>query len=113
MKRFDDKRLTLFRKLADNLKAQRERVFNENYEQFSQRLEIFGPPIDPGLIERMESADPTVPLEAWMSAWMAMQVADSVVEGSRSDAALFLASVRPPAGIEDEIQSELSKRGHD
>lgn len=111
MSRFDDKRLILIKKLSDNLRAQRERVFQETPEQFAQRLAIFGPPVPPGMVERMEAGDPSAPLEHWLSAWMAMQVADSVVEGSRSDAALFLAATRPPAGIETEIAQELAKKG--
>lgn len=113
MKRFDDKRNALFRKLADNLKAQREKVFQESPQDFKKRLEIYGPDLEDGIVERMEMADQSVPIEAWMSAWLTMQVADSVVEGSRSDTALFLASVRAPAGIETEITTELTKKGQD
>lgn len=113
MTRFDDKRRALAKKLSDNLMAQRERVFQETREQFERRLEIFGPAVPAGTIERMEQGDLSVPLEFWLSAWMAMQVADGVVEGSRSDAALFLAAAKQAPGIESEIVQELGKRGRD
>lgn len=110
--RHHDRRLHLLEKLGAHLRAQRESVFRETPAQFALRFELFGcDNADEALVASMEAGQGLVPLDAWMAAWQIMQVAESVVNASKSDAALFLAAARAVPGIEQEIAAELNKNG--
>lgn len=88
-----DKHNSLLKKLGTFIKEQRVKVFQETPEQFSQRLTPFSiTPITGDDVRHMEHGDGTIPINSWLSAWQLMQVSDKIVEASKSDTALFLAS---------------------
>ena len=106
-----EKRAFLLQKMGSHLLGQRQAVFRETQEQFAQRLALFGEEAaDVALVQALESGNPAVSIASWMCAWQVMQIADAVVQASKSDAALFLAAARHAPGIEQEIAHELNKR---
>jgi hypothetical protein len=105
-----DKHNSLLKKLGTYIKEQRVKVFQENTEQFSQRIQPFSAnPLSSDDIRRMELGDGSLPLSSWLSAWQLMQVSDKIVEASKSDTALFLASAERMNLTEADIQKLTPK----
>lgn len=106
------KRAALLAELGANLRAQREAVFSESPEAFCSRLrERWGVAIEPAALLAMEAGDPLAPIEAWLAAWQAMQVADAAAAATRSEAALFLAAAARPGGLLAELAADNERAG--
>lgn len=109
MSRFIEKHQHLLDRLGRHLLAQRETVFKESPALFAQRMALFGSTCSADDVLAMESGSPSIPIGLWMSAWLAMQVADAAVDATRSDAALFLAATSFPPDIEKQMLNDLKR----
>lgn len=83
----------LIKKLGLHIQEQRIKVFHNNYEQLCEKMSSFTDhPIAPHDIKQLESGDGSIPIAIWMAAWQLMQVGEKIVDSSKVDTALFLAS---------------------
>jgi hypothetical protein len=88
-----DKHRMLLLKMGKFIQEQRIKVFQEDVESFAKRLSghtLFK--FTHKDIEHMEKGDGSIAIDLWLAAWQLMQVADRVVEASKCDTSLFLAS---------------------
>lgn len=106
-----EKRLAFISRLGENLKAQREVVFQETIEQFAARFSLFGVDLSAEAVAAMEDGSLDAPISHWMAAFQIMQVADGVVASTKSNAALFLAAARHAPNAEADLQIALARRG--
>ncbi len=106
-----EKREALLLRLGENLRAQREVVFSQTTEEFSERFGLYGVVISPEEVAAMEAGSPDTPISFWMAAFQIMQVSDAIVAASKSNAALFLASAKHVDGIEEEVRKALIAKG--
>ena len=104
-----EKRQHHLQKLAENLKAQRTIIFKETEAQFAQRFTLFGANASESDVLSMEQGSPAVSIELWICAWQVMQISDSIIKATKSDAALYLAAAQIDPGIESEMAANLNK----
>lgn len=96
-------------KIGANIQAQRERVFKESLQQFAQRLSRFGPPCGEREARALEAGDPDLPMGHYAAAFQAMQCLAAVADATKNDAALYMAAMELPEGVEAEMLARLNR----
>jgi hypothetical protein len=107
-----DKHISLLKKLGMFVQEQRIKVFQDSEVEFATRLNKYCHSDDlfhAHHITEMESGNNKLPLCFWLFTWQLMQVADKVVDASKSDNSLFLASAKRMNLSSDDILIKAPK----
>jgi hypothetical protein len=107
-----DKHISLLKKLGAFVQEQRVKVFQESEADFANRLNKYCHSdnlFQANHITDMESGNNKLPLCFWLFTWQLMQVADKVVDASKSDTSLFLASAKRMNLSSDDVLIKAPK----
>lgn len=105
-----DKHRMLLLKMGRFIREQRIKVFQEDIATFSERLTAHTSlKFSNKDVEKMENGDGSIPIDLWLAAWQLMQVADKVVDASKCDSTLFLASAERLNLSESDILKNTPK----
>lgn len=100
----------LLLKMGKFIQEQRIKVFQEDIDSFARRLSVHTAyKFTSKDIEKMEKGDGHIPIDLWLAAWQLMQVADRVVDASKCDTSLFLASAERLNLSESDILKNTPK----
>jgi hypothetical protein len=85
------------KKIGTHIREQRIKIFNLTEDGFAEHLNATffkDTPISKASIESIENGDGAIPMVYWMGLFQAMHVAEKIVDATKSDGALFLASAQ-------------------